>query len=60
MTFYTSKYQMKFGKCFECFTLGMRVYVGVQWSIELIVAKQHELNTWHGNRNVNKKQYEAT
>jgi len=24
----TSKYQLKLGKCFECFTLDMRVYVG--------------------------------
>ncbi len=27
--FYTSKYQLKPGKCFECFTLNMKVYVGV-------------------------------
>jgi hypothetical protein len=26
----TSKYQLKFGKCFEYFVLDMKVYVGVQ------------------------------
>jgi hypothetical protein len=55
MTSYISKYQLKHGKCFECFTLDMTVYVGVQWNIKIIVVRGHELDTWHGNKNANKK-----
>jgi len=43
----TSKYQLKFGKCFECFIVEMKVYVGVQWNIGIILAKGHELDTKH-------------
>jgi hypothetical protein len=27
---FTSKYQLKLRKCFECFTFELKVYVGVQ------------------------------
>jgi hypothetical protein len=29
-------------------------------SVGLIVARRHELDTWHGNKKANKKWYEAT
>jgi hypothetical protein len=48
--FCTSKYQLKLGKCFECFILAMKVYVGEQWSIGIIVARRHELDTWHAKK----------
>jgi hypothetical protein len=51
---------LKLGKCFECFPLDMRVYIGVQYSRGIIVYKGHELDTWHVNNNANKKWYEVT
>jgi hypothetical protein len=56
----TSKYQLKFGKCFECFILHMRVYVRVQWSKGIILTKRHELDTWHVKKNANIKWHETT
>jgi hypothetical protein len=29
-------------------------------SVGIIVARGHELDTWHGNKKTNKKWYEAT
>jgi hypothetical protein len=46
----TSEYQLKLEKCFKCFTLDMKIYVGMQWSIGIIVARRHELDTWHVTR----------
>jgi hypothetical protein len=60
MTSSTSKYQLKPRKCFKCFTLDMKVYVGVEWNIGIIVARGHELDTWHGNKNANKKWFESS
>jgi len=51
---------LKLGKCIECFTLDMKVYVGVQSSSRIIVAKGHDLDTWHVNKNANKKWHETT
>jgi hypothetical protein len=59
-TSYTYKYWLKLGKCFECFTLDMKVYARVQWSRGIIVAKGHEFDTWHVNKDANKKWHEAT
>ncbi len=38
----------------------MRVYIGVQYNIGIIVAKGHELDRWYVNKNANEKCYEAT
>jgi len=38
----------------------MKVYVGVQSSLGIIVAKGHDLDTWHVNKNANKKWHETT
>jgi hypothetical protein len=38
----------------------MRVYIGVQYSIRIIISKEHELDTWHVNKNANKKWYKIT
>jgi hypothetical protein len=38
----------------------MRFYIRMQYNIGIIVARGHELDTWHVNKNGNKKWYEAT
>jgi hypothetical protein len=52
--------RQKLKKCIKCFTLDMRVYVGMQWSIGIIVVRGHELDTWHVSKNVNKKWDDTT
>jgi hypothetical protein len=54
----TSKYQLKLGKCFECFKLEMKVYVGMQWCIGILDARRHEHMAYI--KNANKKWHVAT
>ncbi len=51
---------MKLGKCIESFTLNMKVDVKIQWSIGVVFARGHKLDTWHVNKNPNQKWPKAT
>jgi hypothetical protein len=38
----------------------LNFYIGVQYSIGIIIAKGHELDTWYVNKNANEKWYDPT